>query len=1120
MWTVQLLGGLVARSPERTATRFRTQKAASLLAYLAFHCRPDTPPRQRETLVDMLWPDSEFEAGRHKLSTELSSLRLLLEPPGYPPGSVVVADRFAVGLNPATMTTDVARFEAAIDQAQQDRLTDAERLPLLLKAIELFQGLLLPGFYEEWIVPEATRLSGLFLEAAGRAVPLLLEQGASEQAVEVAQRAVAVDPLSEEALRALLVSLASVHQSVRALEAYRAYARRLRAEWEEEPSQELQEYARRLKQEAASNREPGPLPEAAPPISFAPTRGSLPRSKRAGHKTVPAREGTEREPMPVLPRGPETLTASRLHGEAFFLLTATRFFGREHELAQLAELLHTPRTRLVTLTGTGGTGKTRLALELAAHLLNANQPPQNGFESALFVPLADVADAGSLYESILRALQIPPEPKTDLRQQLRRQLSRQPDLLLILDNFEHLVEEGAELVRELLVGTPASLRCLVTSRQKLLLEGEQEFPLAPLSLSPEANTPAEMLDSPSVALFVDRAQTVKPDFQLTERNAGVVAQLCERLEGIPLAIELAAARIQLLSPARILEQIEANRLDFLSTRRRDAVLRHRTLRATLDWSYALLPPSAQAFLMQLGVFRGGWTLEAAEAVCQVKHGETLELLGLLRDNSLVSVVDTEEGVRFVLLETVREYASERLERTGQRKAVHQRHLDYFLRFADDAAGKLQGLESREWFERLEAEHDNLRAALSWCLGAESREAGTGKRAEAEASKPPSCLLAPAVETGFQLAVNLSHFWDMRGYWREGLQHLTRLLGQEGGNSLPSIRAAGLYAAGILSWRLCDTLMARRFLEESLAIRQQLGEQQDIATALHCLGIITLRLNNMDTARSYFEQALRINREIGNRSGEATTLRSLGNVVSAEGEYSAGRACYEQSLAIFRDLGDRNGEAACLTNMGYYVRDLGDFKTAQSCFERALAINRAPGHLGAIASDLSNLGETMRLQGDCATARSYLEQALELNRDLEHKEIQAEVLLSLGRVAQMEGDFRQARASLQQSLYIYRQVGFHMPVATPMEAFAELLALQQETRSAVRLYGAAQALRERLHLARPPILREPYQARIEALRSALGEAGFSRAWEEGTALTVEEAIESVLEDTGLGRSPQA
>jgi predicted ATPase/DNA-binding SARP family transcriptional activator len=800
MWNLQLLGGLVARSSERDVTRFRYHKAGSLLGYLAYFNHPNTPPHSRERLMEMLWPEVAPETGLKNLRNLLSALRPVLEPPGIPPGAVLCADRFSVRLDPAAFTCDVHQFEAAAKKASMPERNASERLALLEQAAELYQGALLPGYYEEWIGPESLRLSSLFLEVAAQLVPLLVQQERLDLALSITQRAVVTDPLSEAATWNLMSVLAAQQQPSQALRVYRQWERKLQEEWGETPTEQMRAYVRQLKK--------------SPTVPTAPAS-----RKEAAHDLPIVQVSTERsEPT-------ERVTGSvRLLGTAFIALTRTRFFDRETEKARLSEMLSAPRTRLITVTGPGGNGKTRLALETVAHLMEQDEPQEAAPRCAAFVALGDVADPSRICEAILRAIGCQFVSGRDPMEQVTTALSRKNGMLLLLDNFEQLAEGGAEVVGELLARTP-DLKCLVTSRQKLRLEGEHEFLLAPLPTSGGAQDPEALLRVSSIALFVDRAQMVRPDFQVTANNAAALAQLCDQLEGIPLALELAAARVQLLSIAHILEQINANRLDFLATRRRDATSRQRTLRSTLDWSYRLLSEPAQRLLAQVSVFRGGWTREASLAVCRLNEADTLEMLGLLRDNSLLQVEDEADGLRFTMLETVREYAAGQLERMGGQEEIQRRHARYFLAMAEEAEPHLTDSKHAVWMARLETEHDNLRAALMWCEGA--RE---------------------GAQMGLRLAEALWRFWEGKGYLSEGRAYLSEALGRKGAIGRTNRRAKALNGAGMLAYSQGDYEAARALHEESLAISRELGSNLGIARSMKAFARLSVRTKPERAAR--------------------------------------------------------------------------------------------------------------------------------------------------------------------------------------------------------------------------------------------------------------------------------
>lgn len=603
----------------------------------------------------------------------------------------------------------------------------------------------------------------------------------------------------------------------------------------------------------------------------------------------------------------------------------TRFFGRELEIAHVETLLGSPGTRLVTLTGLGGAGKTRLALEVAGRL-------RETFDDAVyFASLSDLTDAHRIAEVIRDALGVSRSASAaPPLAQVMETLRERPNLL-VLDNFEHLVEDGAPFVRALLAGVP-TLTCLVTSRQRLGLAGEQEFSVLPLptpDASNDAGAAPERLAAcfASVALFADRARAARPDFTVTTDNSADVAALCRRLEGIPLAIELAAVRSKALSPAQMLSQME-RRFDFLVSRKRDAAPRHRSLRAALDWSCALLPADLARFFARLSVFRGGWTHAAAQVVGAVPSALALEYLEHLQDDSLVLAEERDGAMCFRMLETVRERAAELLD-DAERAALERGHAAHFLRLAEEAEPQLLGAEQALWLNRLEAEHDNLRAALEFC-----RTNGDGL----------------AAETGLRLAGALWRFWQVRGYLNEGRERLAAVLSQ----TLPP---------GTKNEAATGPLLEAR------------------AKALNGAGNLADQEGDYAAARLFYEECLVLQRGLGDRAGVAVALNNLGQVAHAEGDFARARSFFDESLALWWELGGRWGIAYLLDNKGRAARRQGDDATALSLFEVSLAIRRELDDKGGIGESLINLALEAADVGDAARARSLLDEGVAVGQEL-------------------------------------------------------------------------------------------------------------------------------------------
>lgn len=777
-------------------------------------------------------------------------------------------------------------------------------------------------------------------------------------------------------------------------------------------------------------------------------------------------------------------------------LQFTHFFGREVELGVLESWCagnpRDPTHHLITLTGPGGTGKTRLAIEAAGRLAEA-------FPGGVwFIPLQDLSDPRLIPGTVLDALRLPRSPQIEPLHQAVEFLNRRASAtLLLLDNMEHLLdmerrkaEDGAAVVRTLLDRCPL-LTCLVTSQQSLNLEGERELPILPLptpnveslSSTPDAQhlPPESLMQFASVQLFVDRAQASKPDFQVTQGNSAAIAQLCDRLEGIPLALALAAGRAQVMTPKQMLSQLE-HRFDFLVSRRRDAIERHRTLQAAIAWSYRLLSPEVRRFFVQLSVFRGGWTIEAAAAVCE--EPLALDYLAQLQECSLIRAEESADGMRFRMLETLREFGWEQMS-PEECAALSQRHLKYFLQMAEEAA-EAEPQNETILLNYLEADHDNLRMALSWC------HANTD-----------------GVEAGLRLAGALGWFWDTRGHWSEGSDHLTAALGREGAMEATPERAKALRAAGKLSFYLSRYALAQSLYQESLAIYQKLGIRRGVAQLLGSLGELTNYFGDPTLARSFLEESLALWREIQDRRGIAWALIHLGNSIGWFIDAVSANSLYQEGLTLFQELGDNMGIAWSLHHMGDLSVWQGKYSEGCSLLQKSLALHQEQKDRLGIACAHWTLGNAAYNQGDYALARALFEESLKVFQELDRRQMIMLALFDLGKITRDQGDYDMSHALYARIAAIMQHYEGHCDYAGLLGAFGHLAHVQGQEKRAGRLWGAEEALRAKIGSRLPA--REPDKNNRHAAeaRQSLGADSFALAWEEGLAMTTEQALTYAL-----------
>jgi predicted ATPase/DNA-binding SARP family transcriptional activator/DNA-binding CsgD family transcriptional regulator len=995
---VWLLGGfkvsIGSRLIEKRAWRLR--KASALVKLLAL-----APGHRlhREQVMDLLWPDLGKKAASNNLRQILHGVRTSLDRRA---GSRYLAseDDSLVLFPGGSLWVDVEVFEETALTSRRSGDPAAYRA-----AIDLYSGDLLPeDRYEEWVEGRRENLRQLYLALLIELAGLYEERDDYEAAIEVLRNATATEPTLEEAHAALMRLHALSGRPERALAQYE----RLRNALVEELGTQPGAATRHLRDEIAAGRLP-PAPSAGPT------------------RVEPSVAGRHNLPTP-----------------------RTSFVGREREIVEVKRTLS--MTRLLTLTGAGGSGKTRLALEVARDLIRTYP------DGVWLVELAPLSEAELVPQEVAGALELQERPGQALTDTLAEALGEK-GLLLVLDNCEHLVEEAAQLVDALLDSCPR-LRVMATSREPLGIQGEVLWQVPPLSLpaTTDGETGVEGFSRyEAVRLFVDRARLRLPDFGLTEENVGAVARVCRKLEGIPLAIELATARMGALAVEQVAQRLEVSLVDVLKGASRSVPPRQQTLRATLEWSHNLLCGAERSLFRRLPVFAGGWTLEASEAVCSggaIEEDDVLDLLGALVDKSLVVAGAAAGGaVRYRMLEPIRQYAREKLEESGEAAEVQGRHAAFFLALAEEAEPELAGPQQSAWVERLEEEHDNLREALSWAL----------ERGEAD--------------LGLRFGGALWRFWYTRGYLSEGIGWMERVL--EGSEPTASpVRVKALEGMGWLTQFQADFGRAEATYEEMLEISRELGDKGNVATALNSLGTMAVQQGDSERARALLQENMEVLRELEEEGSSATTLKRfhvlnlLGYLaIYEEDDYARGTALWEESLALAREIGD-------------------------------------PNHVGIM---LSNLGHPALLQRDYERARALSEEALAFAQELGSSgvELAPTASINLGLALLGLGEHERAATPLENALVMSQDMGRKPQVIETLEGMASLaVALGKDARAA-RLWGTAEAARGVTGIALSPGERGLHEPYLAAARSRLGEADWEEALAEGRAKSLEEAAAYAL-----------